>query len=91
MSDTEKMRRHEQLMLRMGDRNGADFLLAEQVGLVSPEEIFAATQSCTGCSAVDSCESHLDNGREGIPSYCRNDGLIRRLAGDLHDLGIVDH
>ena len=52
MSDTEKMRRHEQLMLRMGDRNGADFLLAEQVGLVSPEEIFAATQSCTGCSAV---------------------------------------
>jgi hypothetical protein len=91
MSDTEKLRRHEQLMLRMGDRNGADFMLAEQVGLVSPEEIFEATLSCTGCSEVEACETHLDSGAKGIPSYCRNEGLIRRLAGDFGDLGLADH
>lgn len=90
MSHIEKLERHERLMTRMADRNGADVSLAEQIGLVAPEEIFAATQACTGCTAVENCETHLETGARGMPDYCRNQDLIRRLFGELSDLGLSE-
>lgn len=90
MSYFDKFQRHEQLMIRMADHNGADVPLAEQVGLTDPEEVHGAVLACTGCAAVERCEEHLDTGAEGLPDYCRNVELIRRLAGDLSDLGLSD-
>lgn len=90
MSYIDKLERHERLMTRMADRNGADVLLAAQIGLVTPEELFAATQSCTSCSAVEACETHLDAGDAGLPDYCRNKDMILRLAGELDELGLTD-
>lgn len=88
MSYVENLQRHQRLMTRMADRNGADVHLAEQVGLVTPEEIFTATQSCTGCGAVEDCETHLESDVEGFPDYCRNKEMLRRLAGDMEDFGL---
>lgn len=90
MSYIDKLERHERLMTRMADRNGADVFLAEQVGLVSPEEVYDATLACTGCAAVETCETHLDAGAPGIPDYCRNGEMIRRLAGEMDDLGLSE-
>lgn len=88
MSLFSKLERHERLMSRMADANGADLSLAGQVGLVSPEEVFAATQACTGCGSVVACETHLDTGLKGLPDYCRNKEMLVRLAGDMEDLGL---
>lgn len=90
MSYIEKLKHHERLMTTMAERNGADLVLAEQVGLVSPEEIFEATQACTGCGAVSACESHLSTGDAGLPNYCRNSEMIRRIADDMDGLGLND-
>lgn len=90
MSYFEKLKRHERLMTTMADRNGADLSLAEQVGLVAPEEVFAAAQSCMGCGSVVACESHLSTGDAGLPNYCRNTEMIRRIADDMDDLGFND-
>lgn len=88
MSYIDKLARHERLMTTMAEQNGADLLLAEQVGLVTPEELFSATQACTGCSGVAACESHLEAGEPGLPGYCRNSEMIRRIADDMADLGL---
>lgn len=90
MSYVDKLKRHKRLMTTMAERNGADLFLAEQIGLVSPEEVFAATQSCLGCGAVEACESQLSSGDAGLPNYCRNDDMIRRIARDMDDLGLND-
>lgn len=90
MSYIDKLARHERLMNTMAEQNGADLLLAEQVGLVTPEELFSATQACTGCGAVTACESHLQAGDPGLPGYCRNREMIRRIADDMTDLGLGD-
>lgn len=90
MSYIDKMERHEFLMKRMADRNGADLMLAEQIGVVSPEKLYTATQACTGCSAVADCETHLETGQSGMPDYCRNRDMIERIAGEMRDLGFGD-
>ncbi|MBT8419073.1 MAG: hypothetical protein KJO42_16670 [Silicimonas sp.] len=90
MSHIDKLMRHEALMTRMAERNGADFALAGQVGLIDPEEVFAATLSCTGCAGVDACEEHLEGGQEGFPAFCRNQETIRRLHEDMSSIGLTE-
>ena len=87
MKHSGRFERHEALMNRMGDQNGADPVLSVQVGLLTPEEYNDAVLACTGCSAVEACESHLAVGEAGIPSYCRNEGTLRRLASEMETLG----
>lgn len=84
MSILQRIDRHARLFSRMADANGADLDLALQAGAVSPGEIREAVLSCTGCTDPGACESLLDAGTEGVPSFCRNAGLIRQL-GDLID------
>lgn len=88
MKHAGNLERHEALMNRMGDRNDADLTLAGQVGLLNPEEYRDAVLACTGCSAVAACETHLESGETGVPSYCRNEGTIRRLAAEMKEIGL---
>lgn len=90
MSDVDKLERHERLMSRMADLNGADLALAEQVGLITSEEKFDATLACTGCAAVPDCQERLDADTPGMPDYCRNTEMIRRLAGDMKEFGLAE-
>lgn len=90
MTQAFRLQRHERLMNRMADQNGAELGLAEQVGLLTPEEYGEALLACTGCSAVASCEAHLDGGSEGVPEFCRNKSTIRRLAVEMADLGLTE-
>lgn len=90
MSYHDKLARHEALMTRMADLNGADLALAGQVGLVSPEEVFEAAQACMGCSEVQACERHLAAGEPGLPEFCRNGETMQQLARDMADLGLSD-
>ena len=88
MSNTGRLERHEGLMNRMADRNGADLALAQQVGLFSPEEYGDAKVACTGCASAEACEGHLKAGAPGIPEYCRNGDTLKRLAGEMRVLGL---
>lgn len=90
MSHIDRIMRHEALMTRMAERNGADITLAGQVGLIGPEEVYDASLACTGCSAVAACEEHLDQGAPGLPEFCRNQEMIRRLQKDMASLGLSD-
>ena len=90
MSYHHKLARHEALMTRMASQNEADLPLAEAVGLISPEDLFEAVQSCTGCAGVSACEEVLETGEPGLPDYCRNASMIRRIAADMRDLGLAD-
>ncbi len=84
MSTTSKSAHHAHLMDRMATRNGADLDLARQSGFVSGTEIVEALVSCIGCSAAGDCEDRLDRGAKGVPSYCRNAGLIARVETLTH-------
>lgn len=90
MSYIDKLQHHQRLMTRMAEQNGADVAIAEQVGLISPEEVFEATLACSGCSAVQACEAHLDQGVAGLPGYCRNADMIGRLAKDMDEFGLSE-
>ena len=90
MSHSDKLERHKRLMTTMAARNGADVAIAEQVGLLTPEEVQHATVACAGCSDVASCEQQLAAGEGGLPEFCRNDGMIRRLAQEMADFGLSD-
>ena len=82
MSYEARFKVHEQLMSRMADANGADLDLAMQQGDLSPGDYHAAVQKCTGCSDPESCRSFLQDGRSGIPNFCRNQDMILRFSED---------
>lgn len=90
MSNQDALARHEALMHRMANLNGADLSLAGQVGLISPEEVFAGVLACSGCTGVAQCEAQLADEEVGVPDYCRNSETIRRLASEMGDLGLSD-
>ena len=79
MSILSRIDRHETLMRRMADRNGADLDLALQSAIVSPGELRAAVLTCTGCTDPDACEAQLDRGEGGVPDFCRNADLIDQV------------
>lgn len=79
MSITSRIDHHETLMRRMADRNGADLDLALQSGIVSPGEVRAAVLSCTGCTQPDDCQRRLEQGKDGLPDYCRNAEMIDQV------------
>ncbi|MXQ08670.1 hypothetical protein GQ651_12510 [Alphaproteobacteria bacterium GH1-50] len=80
MSILTRLERHERLLDRMADRNGADLDLALQSGAISPGEVRAAVLACTGCTDPEGCEARLDRGETGLPDYCRNADLVRSVA-----------
>lgn len=80
MSNMERFRNHERLMTRLADANGVDLELKMQTGEVTPDFYKDAVLNCTGCSDPDGCQKHLDEGRPGIPSFCRNRDTLLRLA-----------
>ena len=84
MSTTSKTAHHEQLMERMATRNGADFDLARQSGLIDGTEYVEAVVSCLGCSDAGDCETRLDRATPGLPGYCRNASLIQRVEALTH-------
>ena len=81
MSAYDRLEVHARLMDRMADRNGADLDLALQSGRITPEKLRAAILSCTACTNPEDCEHRLETGEEGVPDYCRNADLIKRVAG----------
>ena len=80
MSSSSRLQHHERLMSRMAEANGVDLDLAMQRGDLGPDLYLGAAKSCTGCSDPERCERFLDEGRSGIPDFCRNGDMIRRLA-----------
>ena len=88
MAYEDRELRHLQLMNRMADLNGADLTLAEQVGLLTPEEYHGAARSCMGCAAVETCETQLHADQPGLPDFCRNRDMIARLADEMESLGM---
>lgn len=74
---------HERLMTRLAGRNGVDLELALQSGRVTPADYRAAVLSCVSCASPEACESRLDRGVAGVPDYCRNAGLVTRLAAAM--------
>ena len=84
MSTTSKTAHHEQLMERMATRNGADFDLGRQSGLIDGTDIVEALVSCLGCSDAGDCASRLDRETPGLPDYCRNASLIARVEAFTH-------
>lgn len=81
MFSFSKIDRHAGLMSKMADRNGADLEDAIQSGVLSPEHYRTAVLSCTACIDPDACEARLATGEGGVPEYCRNAGMISRIAG----------
>ena len=90
MSQNDKLERHERLMTTMAGLNGADIAIATQVGLLTPEEVDQATVACAACTGVEACEQQLAAGEAGLPEFCQNDGMIRRLAQEMADFGLSD-
>jgi hypothetical protein len=82
MSYESRFNTHEQLMSRMAAANGADLELAMQTGALAPEGYEAAVHKCTGCNDADGCRSFLQDGRSGMPDFCRNQDLILRFSED---------
>ena len=80
MSFWTRFTRHEMLFSRMADRAGADPDLAMQSGDLEPEDYRSAILSCSICSKPDACERLLDTSGNDVPSYCRNQDLLKRLA-----------
>lgn len=80
MSTMERFQSHERLMTRLADANGVDFDLKLQTGEVTPDFYNDAVLKCTGCSDPDGCRRHLQEGRSGIPSFCRNRDDLLRLS-----------
>ena len=80
MLSFSRIDRHSKLVSTMADRNGADVAEAVLTGDLTPENLRSAVLSCTGCSDPDACEAFLASGQTGIPSYCRNAGLIAEIA-----------
>lgn len=78
-----RLEKHETLMNRMADRNSADLPMALETGLVSPEQYRTAVLSCMACAEPDACAARLDHGDPGVPDYCRNAGLLARVADRL--------
>ena len=71
----------------MADSAGADIELAEQFGLITPEELFNATLRCLGCADRQACEDHLNEQDPGeIPEICRNRDLLNYVSVELRDL-----
>ena len=90
MSQSDKLERHQRLMTTMAGLNGADVEIARQVGLLTPEEVLEATVACAACTGVATCEQQLTTGEAGLPEFCQNDGMIRRLAQEMADFGLSD-
>ena len=84
MSTTSKTAHHEHLMERMATRNGADFDLARQSGLIDGNDIVEALVSCLGFSDAGDCATRLDRETPGVPDYCRNATLIARVEEFTH-------
>lgn len=80
MSLWSRMSHHERLMSRMADANDADLDLALQCGDLGLEEYRSAVLSCMGCSDASGCERLLSEKQGGIPDFCRNGSMIRRLS-----------
>ena len=80
MSIWSRISLHERLFSRMADLNGADLPDAMQSGELSPESFRSGVLACTGCSEPGTCETVLRRGDRGIPDFCRNGAMIRRLA-----------
>lgn len=80
MSFVSRLGLADKLFSRMADVNGADLPLAMQSGELSPDEYRRGVLSCSGCTQSDTCETFLRRGEAGIPDFCRNSGMIRRLA-----------
>lgn len=83
MSVWSRLSLHESLFSRMADVNGADLPLAMQSGQLTPESFRSGVLSCMGCSKPDACEARLTSDTPGIPDFCRNGAMIRRLAQDI--------
>ena len=90
MSQNDKLERHERLMTTMAGLNGADIAIATQVGLLTSEEVQQATVACAACTGVAACEQQLAAGGAGLPEFCQNDGMIRRLAQEMAEFGSSD-
>ena len=83
MSEFTRFQAHERLMSRMADAQGADLDRAMQFGELSPEDYTDAVLACTGCSDPAGCRTHLQQERAGIPGFCRNRGMIERIAANV--------
>ena len=90
MSQSNKLERHGRLMKTMAGLNGADIAIATQVGLLTSEEVVQATIACSACTGVAACEQQLAAGEGGLPEFCQNDGMIRRLAQEMAEFGLSD-
>ncbi|MCG6883327.1 MAG: DUF6455 family protein [Silicimonas sp.] len=80
MTETTTYQRHERLMTRMADAQKIDLDIAILRGELSPEEYSDAVLACTGCSVPEACERHMEEGRFGVPRFCRNGDMLARLA-----------
>jgi hypothetical protein len=82
MQRHETLRRHADLMDRMATTVGVDLEEAALRGNLSVDEIGDAVLACTGCAAPEACDVWMSENRQAAqpPGYCRNAGLLTRLA-----------
>lgn len=85
MCDARTLNRHAALVSRMAETLGLDLTQVMREGRLQSEAWRDAVLDCTCCTAPEACMAWLaerhETGAEAPPDYCRNAGLMARLAG----------
>jgi len=79
----DKIDRHADLVKRMAETVHVDFSDAMERGELSGEDVRRAVFTCMSCASADECPHWMDEHTDGsaaAPEYCRNRGLLARLA-----------
>lgn len=88
MSFWSRLSRHESLFSRVAGNSGADLPLAMQSGHLTPERYRSAVLTCMGCSNPEACEASVSAGTHGVPEFCRNGAMLKRLADLIPGRGL---
>ena len=81
------IRRHLNLVRRMGQATGVDLAAAMHEGRIDSADWSGMVTNCRGCSSAETCDHWLDRqALSGVaahaPSYCENSATFARLARD---------